>query len=276
MHRANVNNTQGKSWPNLMSMSLRNELRQPLDNKTLFADSYNWEDWYSYVRQGADAINKANPDVLIFLSGLNSDTDLGPVVEGASLSPGSATFNKDDFGGYGDKLVLELHNYDNIYGAGGDCSKVQNRLFDEGFKALTDSAANQFPIVLTEFGFGQDQATSQDTYASCLMDYLTGQNAGWMIWVLSGSYYIREGTQDYDEPWGLLTHDWSDWRAPDFVEKNLASTANTTIETLSKVPASDDDESSGVRTLDSHGKGLSAWVWSTSVFVVGLYLFHRS
>jgi len=25
-----------------------------------------------------------------------------------------------------------------------------------------------------------------------------------MIWVLAGSYYIRSGTQDYDETWGML------------------------------------------------------------------------
>lgn len=265
-----------------MSMSLRNELRQPLNNETLFTDTYNWQEWYSYVKQGADAINGANADVLIFLSGLNSDTDLGPVVEGTNLEPGSGTFNKEDFGGYGNKLVLELHIYDNIYGTGTDCDKVQQQLSDGGFQTLADSATNRFPILLTEFGFGQDEALAQDSYASCLMDYLRGQNAGWMIWVLSGSYYIREGEQDYDESWGLLTHNWSDWRAPQFIENNLAPLARDTVDGLSKDPASDDSnsgdgssgESLGTRTLDNNGKGLAAWALSIGALVFGLYMSH--
>jgi hypothetical protein len=36
---------------------------------------------------------------------------------------------------------------------------------------------------------------------------------GWMVWVVSGSYYIRSGTQDYEETWGLLNHNWSGWRS---------------------------------------------------------------
>lgn len=263
-----------------MSMSLRNELRQPLNNKTLFVDTYNWQEWYSYVRRGADAINEANADVLIFLSGLNSDTDLGPVVEGTNLEPGTETFTKEDFEGYGDKLVLELHIYDNIYGGGTDCNKVQEELSNEGFQTLTDGAANQFPILLTEFGFGQDEALTQDSYASCLIDYLRSQNAGWMIWVLSGSYYIREGEQDYDEPWGLLTHNWSEWRAPQFIENNLAPLAQATTEGLSKDPTSDDSsdngssgESLGTRAFDVNGKGLQAWACSTGAFILGFYIF---
>ncbi len=261
-----------------MSMSLYNELRQPFNNQTLFRESYNWQDWYTYIRQGADAIHQANPDVLVFLSGLNSDTELGTVVQGSSLAPGTATFNRDDFDDYADKLVLELHMYENIFGPGpSDCSVVQKQLFDEGFQALTDSAANRFPVLLTEFGFVQNQTLPQDPYASCLMDYLTEQNAGWMIWVLAGSYYIREGEQDYDEPWGLLTHDWSGWRAPEYIENSLIPMANTTLTELSKEPGAggSDDGNSGEslarRMSDVHGKGPLAFLFFTGV-LIGLFV----
>ncbi|KAI1485137.1 glycoside hydrolase superfamily [Biscogniauxia mediterranea] len=238
--------THGKSWPNLMSMSLRNELRVPLTN-TQVGSTYTWEDWYSYVRQGSDAIHSANPDVLIFLSGLDSDTDLSNVVDGSNLTPGSAKFDKDDFSGYGDKLVLELHAYDNIFSLGPtDCSSVEDRLDSAGFKALADDADHKFPVLLTEFGLEQNSTTAQDPYASCLLNFVSSRNAGWMIWQLGGSYYIREGTADYDEQWGLLTHNWSDWRAPDFVN-NLNSTARSTLSVDGTVPELEDDSNAASR-----------------------------
>ncbi|OTA55855.1 glycoside hydrolase [Hypoxylon sp. EC38] len=222
--------THGKSWQNLMSMSLRNELRTPLSNFTFASESYNWENWYTYIKQGSDAIHSANGDVLIFLSGLSSDQDLSPVVNGTELTPGSATFNRDDFSGYANKLVLELHAYDNILGPGpSDCSKVEDKLSNAGFKALTSDATNQFPVVLTEFGLVQNGTSAQDPYISCVLDYVSSQNAGWMIWAIQGSYYIREGIQDHDESWGLLVHDWSDWRSPNFANNSLSSTVKKTL-----------------------------------------------
>ncbi|KAH8646768.1 glycoside hydrolase superfamily [Xylariales sp. PMI_506] len=218
----------GKQWPNLMSMSLRNELRQPLTNLTLYSDSYNWEDWYTNVRLGADAIHAANPDVLIFLSGINSDTTLTPVVQaGTALAPGTGVFSTDDFSGYSDKLVLELHNYADILGGPDltNCTALQDDLYTDGFQTLLSNDSdnvNVFPLVLTEWGFDQSNATTwEDTFVTCLEAYLASQSAGFMIWTLSGSYYIREGAQDADDTWGLLTHDWSSFRNQDFVTQGL-------------------------------------------------------
>ncbi|KAI1505156.1 glycoside hydrolase superfamily [Biscogniauxia marginata] len=246
----------GKSWPNLMSMSLRNELRIPLTDTQLASSSYNWEDWYTHVRQGSDAIHSANSEVLIFLSGLDSDKDLSAVVQGSDLEPGSGKFSKDDFDGYANKLVLELHAYDNIFGAGpSDCSVVEDELYDAGFEALSDDATNQFPVVLTEFGIEQNGTAAQDPYVSCLLDYVSSQNAGWMIWQLGGSYYIREGTQDRDENWGLLSHDWSDWRAQDFVNNSLVPTVTASLATDGSIPETSSDDSSD----DSNSAVRSGW-----------------
>ncbi|KAI0401941.1 glycoside hydrolase superfamily [Xylaria palmicola] len=232
----------GKTWPNLMSMSLRNELRIPLTSQQV-ATSYNWEEWYKYVRQGADAIHASNPDVLIFLSGLDSDKNLTTIVRGAALEPGTATFDRGDFEGYGDdKLVLELHVYDNIYRTPpSDCAEITGNLFDAGFQTLNSSAANQFPLVVTEFGFPQNAAAGSDAYASCLLDYFPSQNAGWMIWQLGGSYYIREGTPDGDEEWALLSHDWSSWRSPDFINGLLSPAVKAST---APIPDSEGDDSS--------------------------------
>lgn len=238
------------SWDALASMSLRNEPREPTDNTTLDSETYSWEYWYEYVKEGATAINDANPDVLIFLSGLNYDTYLTPVVQGTALTPGSGTFSFNDFPK--DKMVLEIHNYDN---SATSCDDLEVSLYTDGFEALSSAAANQFPVIMTEWGFLMDSTTWEGVYAECLRSYLPEQQAGWMLWVLAGSYYIRSGTQDYDETWGtfrfpfqkyygpnaekfdfrnshkigLLTHDWSDWRSPDFVEYGFVPMINATL-----------------------------------------------
>ncbi|KAI2627818.1 glycoside hydrolase [Hypoxylon sp. NC1633] len=250
----------GKSWSSLLSMSLRNELRPPLSNFTLATSSYNWETWYTHVKEGTEAIHTANADTLIFLSGLTSDQDLSPVVNGTDLTPGSAVFNRDDFSGYANKLVLELHAYDNIIGPGpSNCTAVQKNLFDAGFKALTDDAKNQFPIVLTEFGLQQNATAAQDPYIACLLDYISSRNAGWMIWQLGGSYYIREGIQDFDEPWGLLNHDWTDWRSSNFVNDSLTPAVTKTF-TVSNTPDPNASGSSSAGTSNdkSLGTGLKS------------------
>ena len=171
----------------------------------------------------SQAIHSANPDVLIFLSGLGFDTTLTPVVQGTALTPGTGKFNLADFPGYANKLVLELHNYEN---SATSCSSLQSNLNGAGFSAL---GSNKFPVMLTEFGFQMDASTWKGVYASCLASYLPAQKAGWFIWVLSGSYYIRSGTQDYDETWGLLTHDWSAWRSPSYVNGALATMVKNTL-----------------------------------------------
>jgi hypothetical protein len=219
----------GKSWPALTSMSLRNELRAPDNNASLKSQSYNWRDWYSYSKQGTTAIHNANPNILIFLSGLDFDTYITPVVQATALTPGSGKFSLNDFSGHANKIVLEIHNYNNDASS---CSSLQSSLYNNGFQAMhkEDSmTVNVFPVVLSEFGFAQTEAESKRVYATCIASYLTQQKAGWFIWVISGSYYIRSGTQDYEESWGLLSHDWSNWRSQYYIDNGLRPLVQNTV-----------------------------------------------
>lgn len=218
----------GQSWPALVSMALRNELRSPDNNEALANSSYNWEDWYKYTKQGTEAINSNNEDVLIFLSGLDFDTWLTPVVQGTALTPGTGTFALSDFEGYTDKLVLELHNYATD---SSNCTGLQESLYNNGFQALhpeDETTVNAFPVALTEFGFAQDSTTWEGVYATCIASFLAQEKTSWFIWVVSGSYYIRSGTQDYDETWGLLTHDWSAWRSQEYIDGGLIPLVEST------------------------------------------------
>lgn len=148
----------------------------------------------------ANTVNAANPNILIFLSGMNSDTSLGPIPTRLDLG-GGVKFNKTKFA-YADKLVLELHNYQNTATS---CNSLETYLYQLGFDALnsTDPTVfNVMPVVMTEFGYAQDASGVGSIYATCLKSYLPSQQVGWIVWVLAGSYYIRSGTQDYDETWG--------------------------------------------------------------------------
>jgi hypothetical protein len=175
-------------------------------------------------------VHAANPALLIFLSGLNYDTYLTPVVQGTALTPGMGRFSVSDFEGYADKLVLELHTYDNSIGS---CDTFKGNLDRNGFQALRGSGVNGvvnvFPVMMTEFGFAMDNSTWRGVYASCLAEYLPTLKAGWTIWVLAGSYYVRSGIQDYDEDWGLLNHDWSAWRSQGYVDGALRGMVRETL-----------------------------------------------
>jgi hypothetical protein len=140
----------GKKWPAMTSMALRNEPREPTNSDGARSRrTYNWENWYTFIRQGTEAIRSANTDVLIYLSGLSYDTYLTPIVRGQALDPGTKKFSFADFPGYANKLVLELHKYS---GNEKTCNDLQTALYNSGFQALSASAANKFPVQMTEFG----------------------------------------------------------------------------------------------------------------------------
>lgn len=155
-----------------------------------------------------EIVNQANPNILIFLSGLDYDTKMAPIASGSDLGSGKK-FLLSNFK-YANKLVIELHNYQND---ATDCGSMESGLWNNGFSATGASAVNRMPVVLTEFGFSQAGTDYTKTYATCLKKLMPQWKTGWTVWVLSGSYYIRSGTQDYEETWGLLNHDWSGWRS---------------------------------------------------------------
>ena len=186
-----------------MSMGLRNELRPPDDDPALLSKSYGWSDWYTNMVAAANTVNQANSDVLIFFSGLSYGLDLS-LIPGASPLGDGKSFHKTDFS-YSNKIVLELHNYEDV----SSCSDYKQGLLDGGFSALdqsNSSVVNVLPVLMTEWGFSQDSSSYSGVYATCLADFLPSHHAGWTIWVIAGSYYIRSGSQDYDESWGISTH----------------------------------------------------------------------
>lgn len=151
----------------------------------------------------ASAVYTANPDVLIFFSGLDSDFNIEPAVGGSTLLDPGFSFNVASYE-WANKLVFEMHEYDeNISGI---CAVYEDILLSFGADATTKSGvgANRAPLVISEWGHSEEDASGayNSAYSTCLTSFMEERQLGWMLWVLAGSYYIREGVQDYDESYG--------------------------------------------------------------------------
>ncbi len=172
-------------------------------------------DWYKFIAQGAQSVHDANPDLLIIMGGTLSSTDASFLrTQPLDRSP------------YGDKVVWEWHQYtfSPPWIASFKNCEVWKTMVG-GFTGFLLEQGQDFtgPLWLSEFGFGQagggpttNGIGSQDdyNYVKCLVDYVSGNDGDWALWAIQGSYYVRDGTVDMDESWGLLNTNWTAWRNP--------------------------------------------------------------
>ncbi|KAE8804819.1 hypothetical protein D1007_19237 [Hordeum vulgare] len=187
---------------NVVGMSLRNELRGPYQNVSL---------WYRYMQQGAEAVHAANPNVLVILSGLDFDNSL------SFLSPKQV---KLSFTG---KLVFEQHWYGFSDGTDWENSN-QNDACGEAVESIRTKGLfllqQGWPLFFSEIGFDMSGTHIADNrYLTCFLSVAAEMDLDWAVWALEGSYYIREGILAYDETYGLLTWDWYTARNPSFIER---------------------------------------------------------
>ncbi|CAN6484551.1 unnamed protein product [Victoria cruziana] len=201
--------------PQVVGMSLRNELRGPKQNQ---------QQWFQYMQKGAEAVHSANPQVLVILSGLSYDTDLSFV--GKS---GGGTSVKLSFP---NKLVFELHWYGFFDGQSwveGNpnqvCGSVKSSFMrrggfllqgaistssSSGSTELEEGGEEYYPLFLSEFGVDQRGANMNDNmYLNCILAVMAEMDMDWALWALQGSYYIRQGKIGFEEAYGLLDWNWS-------------------------------------------------------------------
>jgi hypothetical protein len=203
--------SQGKAnWPTFASVGLRNELRPSLTLAPSL-QSYTWNTWKQYMTAAASSVHAANPDVLIFFSGLDSDFNIEPAVGGSTLLDPGFSFSVASYE-WANKFVFEMHEYDE--GISSSCTIYESILLSFGADATTKTGngANRAPLVISEWGHDETDASGayNSAYSTCLSNFMVDRQFGWMIWVLAGSYYIRSGVQDSDESYGeystLSTH----------------------------------------------------------------------
>ncbi|SOV05287.1 related to cellulase [Ustilago sp. UG-2017a] len=245
-----------KKHSNIVSMSLRNELRKSAVKPGL---EYNWNTWWGNVLEAAENIHTANPNLLITISGLDYDidlsalttqanlytapyvnTDMDRVANAESLPPVYADIANTKFG-KANKAVLELHAYkmstyyqDHLE----DCGAIQAGLYRFGFNALGESARPDscnnstdfsgpnscppakitLPTLLTEFGDAQDSSYGNVTMQKCLRDFTTKNKIGWAHWSLAGSYRIRQNVVFNNDSWGLTNPTKTEYQSKETVD----------------------------------------------------------
>lgn len=199
-----------KGRPNIIGMDLRNEMR-PVVHDT--------GNWYKFIPQGASAIHTANPDLLIIIGGLSYAVDLSFVYSSPL-----------DTSAWPNKTVYEFHAYTWSHSesfnqaltpaaahSDSQCQALQSDLGHSAGFILKQNEAYTGPLWLSEFGVGvAGPSTSDHGWLSCMVDYMTSNDAEWDLWTLGGDYYVRDGKVNYDESFGLLDPSWADWRNPGF------------------------------------------------------------
>ncbi|KAM7531355.1 hypothetical protein LguiB_034765 [Lonicera macranthoides] len=188
-----------KGNPTVVAMSIRNELRGPRQNEDV---------WYLYVQDGASAIRRENPDVLVIIAGLTFETNLSFLKK----RPLRVTLSMSK------KMVYEAHWYAFgdpperwIFETNGFCAAITDWFMSQSGFVL--SGDYQVPLFLSEFGkdlSGLNEA--ENRYFSCMMALVAEKDIDWAFWGLQGSYMLREGQVEMEEVYGLYDYTWQGMR----------------------------------------------------------------
>ncbi|KAF7194923.1 Glycosyl hydrolase 5 family protein [Pseudocercospora fuligena] len=237
-----------KKHPNVVSMSLRNELRRNI-NMTDPTINYGY-DWVNLVGNNTEATNaiyQTNPDILVSWSGMQFDQDLSALTSGLDLNTAPCykcdairdRYTRDplifdlDSHPWADKVFYELHLYSMSEDQDTDnCPIIEAELYQNGYNALgidppaacnitgaCMKAVRETPVIMSEFGWAQDETLFNDTLQGCIRNFTTQHNISWAMWSLAGSYRIRSGGQGVSDTWALSNYDWDGWQFPEGIEK---------------------------------------------------------
>ncbi|CAL5421240.1 unnamed protein product [Camellia sinensis] len=188
--------------PNVVGMSLRNELRGAKENVN---------DWYRYMQKGAEVVHAINPDVLIILSGLSFDKDLSFLLN----RPMNLTFTG--------KLVFEVHWYGFSDGSAwktGNPNQVCGQVVDQMMRKAGFVLNQGYPLFMSEFGVDLRGTNDNDNrYLNCFLGVAAELDLDWALWTLAGSYYLREGVIGLEEFYGVFNWNWCEARNSSFLER---------------------------------------------------------
>lgn len=193
--------------PFVIAMSLRNELRGLKQNQA---------DWYHYVLRGIlEAISFVNPRLLVVISGLNYDLNLS-FIRSSPIQTLVPTSIKN-------KIVYEAHWYSWSYDSlsSNNCDRMKTAIQIAWAFILESNRSYTAPVWLTEFGTNVDQFTGDDEFIDCVKGFLQmplTQTMSWSYWVLAGSYYVRSGSVESHESFGLLTDNWKEIKSKAFID----------------------------------------------------------
>ncbi|XP_039166815.1 glycosyl hydrolase 5 family protein [Eucalyptus grandis] len=171
-------------------------------------------DWYQYIRTAATKLHRANPNVLVILSGLTWASNLGflrkrPVGLHLGRKP---VHESHRYSFRADWKIWEVQPVDRV------CADAVQRMDDQvGFLSSGPGAA---PLFLGELGLDQTgKSRADDWLLSCFMGYAAGKDLDWALWALQGSYYYRERVVRPEKTFGVVDFNWDGLRNPKFGER---------------------------------------------------------
>ncbi|CAF0902198.1 unnamed protein product [Rotaria sp. Silwood1] len=119
-------------------------------------------------------------------------------------------------------MIYEAHWYSwSNYGHSNECNKMKAGIQNAWGFILVPDHSYTAPVWLTEFGTNVDQFTGDNTFIDCVKGFFQTsftETMSWSYWVLAGSYYIRSGTIELHESFGLLTDNWKEIKSKSFID----------------------------------------------------------
>jgi endoglucanase len=192
-----------RSNPFVIGADLRNE---PRINATWGGAAST--DWHAAAERGGDAVESVNPNLLIFVEGVNYALDLSGV---ATLPIELAMPNH---------LVYETHDYSFDYSNLSGYAELASDLNQAWGYILAPNQAYTAPVWLGEFGNCHTAATCvTDTTSSdgsgglwfaSLRQYLANNDVDWGWWAVNGTESTGSGrTFGSEETYGVLNPYWN-------------------------------------------------------------------
>ena len=200
-----------KRHPNIVAIGLRNELlKLPIHH------GLSHTDWVHHMSLGARAVHAENSTLLLVAGGNFAAGNLG-FIRSHHFVPEIR-----------DRVVFESHIYN-----GGYVDPLWKRL---GYKWTSRYLVNLIenrngfvrslktrpaPYFLGEFGLNcqvYPNAANDTMFFRAVTDWIRKEKINFGFWCICGSYAYREGQQDRNEDFGLLTADYKQVRNPELVQ----------------------------------------------------------
>ncbi|KAI5077343.1 hypothetical protein GOP47_0007167 [Adiantum capillus-veneris] len=179
-----------KGWPFVVGMTLRPQL--------------NWStkgSWFRHMQKGAQAINTHNSDLLLIYQGFRNGEGLQSLLERPLAN------------GLRQKVVYEVHIDMKQGAAHKQCEAVMQQMRKSVGFSSDSTMAHIGPLLVGGFGsdqFGPSMNERDSCVAPCFNAFADPQSdIDLAVSVLQGSYYLRQGVRDDDEPCGLFNHQWT-------------------------------------------------------------------
>lgn len=211
-----------KNQPLVIGADLRNELRGHVTWGGAAST-----DWHAASERGGDAVLSANPNLLIFIEGVNYALNL----TGIARLPAKLSVPH--------RLVYEAHNYpwDQKFSTYAELARILHKQW--GY-ILTPGQSYTAPVWVGEFGtchtsvacFKSSSSGTNGFWFVNFLRYLKRNQLGWSYWALNGTEatgYSR--TYGAEETFGLLNMSWDGPAMP----RNASSSPVTLLKVLQTI-----------------------------------------